>query len=63
MADIHQGLDLFYRTWTRPNGDFLDRDINASKNILKQGLRITLSGTCNYTDETQIRLQGRSTSL
>jgi hypothetical protein len=28
----------------------LDRDLNASKNILKQGLAILPSGTGDYTD-------------
>ncbi|UKJ07620.1 transposase [Solitalea lacus] len=37
---IHQDLTLSERIWTCPNGHTLDRDINASKNILEEGLRI-----------------------
>ncbi|UKJ06894.1 transposase [Solitalea lacus] len=37
---IHQDLNLSERIWTCPNGHTLDRDINASKNILEEGLRI-----------------------
>jgi putative transposase len=37
---IHQTLSLSEREWTCPNGHTLDRDINASKNILQEGLKI-----------------------
>jgi putative transposase len=37
---IHQDLPLSERTWTCPNGHISDREINASKNILAEGLRI-----------------------
>lgn len=37
---IHQNLNLSEREWTCPNGHTLDRDINASKNILQEGLKI-----------------------
>ena len=37
---IHQNLSLSEREWTCPNGHTLDRDINASKNILQEGLKI-----------------------
>ena len=46
---IHQDLNLSERQWTCPNGHTLDRDINASKNILKEGLKIISSGTGDYT--------------
>ncbi len=36
---IHQNLSLSEREWTCPNGHTLDRDINASKNILQEGLK------------------------
>jgi putative transposase len=47
---VHQDLTLSERTWICPNGHVLDRDLNASKNILKQGLTILSSGTGDYTD-------------
>jgi putative transposase len=47
---IHQSLSLGERTWTCPNGHTLDRDINASKNILEEGLRIMGAELSHYTD-------------
>jgi putative transposase len=44
---VHQDLTLSERSWVCPNGHVLDRDLNASKNILKQGLAILSSGTTN----------------
>ncbi len=46
---IKQDLNLSIREWTCPNGHKLDRDINAAKNILKEGLKITSAGTADYT--------------
>jgi putative transposase len=37
---INQDLNLSIREWTCKNGHKLDRDLNASKNILKEGLKI-----------------------
>src|SRR5690606_14848921 len=37
---IHQDLNLSIREWTCANGHKLDRDLNASRNILKEGLKI-----------------------
>jgi len=42
-------LNLSIREWTCKNGHVLDRDLNASKNILKEGLKIISSGTGDYT--------------
>lgn len=39
-----------YRTWTCPDGPILDRDINASINILLEGLRIIGVERSDYTD-------------
>jgi putative transposase len=47
---IHQDLNLSERTWTCPNGHILDRDLNASKNILDEGLRIIGRELSDYTD-------------
>jgi len=46
---INQDLNLSIREWTCKNGHFLDRDLNAAKNILKEGLKIISSGTGDYT--------------
>ena len=46
---IHQDLKLSERRWTCPNGHRLDRDINASKNILDEGLRIIGTELSDYT--------------
>lgn len=37
---INQDLNLSIREWTCKNGHKLDRDVNASLNILKEGLKI-----------------------
>jgi len=47
---IHHNLTLSERTWTCPNDHILDRDINASKNILEEGLRIIGAELSDYTD-------------
>ena len=46
---INQDLNLSIREWTCENGHVLDRDLNAAKNILKEGLKIISSGTGDYT--------------
>ena len=46
---INQDLNLSVREWTCKNGHVLDRDLNAAKNILKEGLKIISSGTGDYT--------------
>lgn len=59
---VNNNLKLSDRTWTCKNGHNLDRDINASLNILDEGLRqltnfkTTSAGTVDYTDGEEIRL-------
>ena len=47
---ISQELKLSDREWTCKNGHILDRDLNAAKNILKEGLKIISGGTLDNTD-------------
>ncbi len=52
---INQNLDLSIREWTCPSCKTkLDRDLNASKNILKEGIKIS-AGTVDYRRGDEIR--------
>lgn len=46
---INQDLNLSVREWTCKNGHRLDRDENAAKNILNEGLKIISGGTLDNT--------------
>lgn len=46
---IYADLKLSQRAWTCPNGHTLDRDLNAAKNILREGVALPSSGTGDYT--------------
>jgi len=53
---INQDLNLSIREWTCKNGHALDRDLNAAKNILKEGLKILNSaGTVENTSGDDVR--------
>lgn len=54
---INQNLTLSDRDWECPQcAEVLDRDLNASKNILKEGLRNLSLGTSDYTLRADVNL-------
>lgn len=53
---INQNLDLSIREWTCPSCNTkLDRDLNASINILNEGYKLISSGTDDYRSRGKIR--------
>jgi len=61
---INQNLKLDMREWTCPSCNTkLDRDLNASKNILNEGYKLISSGTDDYRSGGEIRpLQNGTTN-
>ena len=60
---VNQDLNLSVREWTCKNGHVLDRDENAAKNILKEGLKIISAGTSEYTDGDGVRSSNTQLSM
>lgn len=53
---IKQDLNLEIREWTCPScNNKLDRDVNAAKNILKEGIKILSDGMSDYRSGAKIR--------
>ena len=54
---VNEGLKLSDRQWVCPHcGEIIDRDINAAKNILSEGIRKISVGHTDYTDGDGARL-------
>lgn len=59
---INQNLKLSEREWTCKNGHKLERDYNASINILKEGLKNISAGTVDYKGGEEIRPESQANS-
>ena len=61
---VNEGLKLSDRQWVCPHcGEIIDRDINAAKNILSEGIRKISVGHTDYTDGDGVRLGNERLSM
>ena len=61
---VKKDLSLKDRTWKCPHcGQMIDRDLNASINILNEGIRNISDGTADYTEGADVRPVRRLSAL
>ena len=61
---VNEGLRLSDRQWICPKcGEIIDRDVNAAKNILSEGIRKISVGHTDYTDGDRVRLSNKRQSV
>lgn len=61
---VNEGLKLSDRQWVCKHcGEVIDRDVNAAKNILSEGIRKISVGHTDYTDGDRVRLSNEHQSM